>query len=135
MAASSSRVGSRWCESEVECLLEIWADDSIQSQLDTTHKNSEVFGAIRDYLEHRGHHRTMIQCRDKVKKLRFQYLRVRDALRRSGSSSNEKDKFPWYDAVDQIIGHKPSSEPSVLESNPVFTRLEDNGPETPLNGE
>ena len=53
MAASSSRVGLRWCECEVECLLEIWADDSIQSQLDTTHKNSEVFGAIRDYLEHR----------------------------------------------------------------------------------
>ena len=29
MAASGSRVGLRWCDSEVECLLEIWADDSI----------------------------------------------------------------------------------------------------------
>ncbi|XP_056463385.1 uncharacterized protein LOC130403195 [Gadus chalcogrammus] len=136
MAASGSRVGLRWGDSEVECLLEIWADDSIQSQLDTTHKNSGVFGAIRDYLEHRGYHRTMGQCRDKVKKLRFQYLRVRDALRRSGLSSDEKGRFPWYDAVDLIIGHKTSSVPRVLESSPVFCRLEctteDNKRETPL---
>ena len=28
MAASGPRVGLRWCDSDVECLLEIWADDS-----------------------------------------------------------------------------------------------------------
>ena len=46
MAASGSRVGLRWCDSEVECLLEIWADKSIQSQLDTT-LVEEVFIVLR----------------------------------------------------------------------------------------
>ena len=46
MAASGSRVGLRWCDSEVECLLEIWADDSIQSQLDTT-LGDDVFIVLR----------------------------------------------------------------------------------------
>ena len=46
MVASGSRVGLRWCDSEVECLLEIWADDSIQSQLDTT-LGDDVFIVLR----------------------------------------------------------------------------------------
>ena len=46
MAASGSRVGLRWCDSEVECLLEIWADDSIQSQLDTS-LGDDVFIVLR----------------------------------------------------------------------------------------
>ena len=139
MAASVSRVGSRWCDSEVECLIDIWADSGIQSKLEKTHKNSEVFGEIRDHLERLGHPRTVAQCRDKVKKLRIQYLKVRDAQLRSGSPAEEKDRFQWYDAVHQIIGHKPSSEPTVLESAPVLPRSEcptgDNTPETPLSGE
>ncbi|XP_028679104.2 zinc finger and SCAN domain-containing protein 32-like isoform X2 [Erpetoichthys calabaricus] len=108
--------GSLWSIAEVQCLLEIWADDSIQEQLDTTHKNSEIFGKIRDYLHARGYQRSIEQCRDKVKKLRIQYLKIRDALRKSGSSSDEKEKFQWYDIIDKIIGLKPSSEPNVFES-------------------
>ncbi|XP_073710095.1 uncharacterized protein [Misgurnus anguillicaudatus] len=110
--------GSLWSAAEVQCLLEIWADESIQEQLDKTHKNSDIFRKIRDYLLRHGYQRTTEQCRDKVKKLRGQYLRVRDALRKSGSSAEEKDKFQWYDAIDSIIGSKPSSQPNVLESHP-----------------
>uniref|UniRef100_A0A667ZA49 Myb/SANT-like DNA-binding domain-containing protein n=1 Tax=Myripristis murdjan TaxID=586833 RepID=A0A667ZA49_9TELE len=109
--------GSRWLDEEVECLIEIWAEDGIQQQLDRTHKNSEVFGKIRDHLESRGYRRSVDQCRDKVKKLRIQYLRIRDALRKSGSSPDEKEKFRWYDAIDAIIGRKPTSQPVVLESS------------------
>ncbi|XP_055024898.2 myb/SANT-like DNA-binding domain-containing protein 7 [Misgurnus anguillicaudatus] len=108
--------GSLWSTAEVQCLIDIWADESIQKQLDSTHKNSEIFGRIRDYLCSRGYKRTIDQCREKLKKLRAQYLKVRDALRRSGSSSDEKDRFPWYDAVDKIIGLKPSSQPCLLQS-------------------
>ena len=46
MAASGSRERLRWCDSEVEFLLEIWADDSIQSQLDTT-LGDDVFIVLR----------------------------------------------------------------------------------------
>lgn len=127
--------GARWSDSEVETLLEIWADPNIQSQLDTTHKNSKVYGQVCDLLEARGYPRTIDQCRDKVKKLRIQYLRVRDSLRKSGSAGEkeekDKDRFRWYDAVDQIIGLKPSVQSRVLESS---SRL-DNKPGAPSSGE
>lgn len=110
--------GSLWSTSEVECLLEIWSNESIQGQLDKTHRNAEIFGRISAYLSSHGHQRSLDQCRDKVKKLRLQYQKVRDSLRRSGSSSEEKEKFQWYEAVDQIIGHKPTSEPNVIQSCP-----------------
>ncbi|XP_036376832.1 glutactin-like [Megalops cyprinoides] len=131
--------GSFWSTAEVQCLLEIWADESIQEQLDTTHKNSKIFGIIRDYLHARGYHRTIEQCRDKLKKLRVQYLKVRYALHKSGSLPDEKDKFQWYDAIDKIIGIKPSSKPNVLESYsgtppaPSDNVTEDTGPASPVS--
>ena len=50
MAASASRVGLRWCDSEVGGLLEICADDSIQSQLDTTLGDDALIVVRRDDL-------------------------------------------------------------------------------------
>ncbi|KAM9327520.1 uncharacterized protein KZ484_018999 isoform 2-T2 [Pholidichthys leucotaenia] len=126
--------GSRWSDAEVECLLEIWSDTDIQHQLEKNHKNSEVFGKIRDYLVARGYHRTIEQCRDKVKKLRFFYNRVRHSLRKSGSTAEEKDKFPWYDAVDQIIGRKTSSQLAVVDPNTSLECPPSDEPGTPSRG-
>lgn len=97
-------------------LIEIWAEDGIQKQLYKTHKNAEIFSIISSRLHERGFARTTEQCRDKLKKIRLQYLKVRDSLRRSGSSAEERDKFPWYNLVDQTIGNKPSTQPVVVES-------------------
>ncbi len=56
-----------------------------------------------------GFKRTAEQCRIKVKKLHQQYHKVRDSLRQSGSSGEEKDKCPWYDELDAILGTRPTS--------------------------
>lgn len=40
--------GLLWSAAEVQYLLEIWADECIQEQLDATRKNPEIFGKIRD---------------------------------------------------------------------------------------
>lgn len=106
--------GALWSAAEVKCLLEIWADKSIQEQLERTHKNSKIFSKIRDHLHARGCHRTIVQC-NKVKKMRLQYLKVREARRKSDSLPDEKDKFQWYDAVDSIIGIQPPGESNILE--------------------
>lgn len=44
------------------------------------------------------------QCRVKVKELWQLYMKVRDALSKSGSSGDKKDKCPWYDELDKILG-------------------------------
>jgi len=54
------------------------------------------------------------------KKLRQQYMKARDAMRKSGASTNEKDKCPFYDDLDNILGTRPTSTPiRVIESSPA----------------
>ncbi|CAL1572582.1 unnamed protein product [Knipowitschia caucasica] len=127
----SSFKGSRWSDLETECLIEIWSDTSIQYMLDRTHKNTVVFKQISKYLAERGFSRSVVQCRDKLKKLRTRYHRVRRLMSKSGSSAEEKENFPWYEAVDGILGTKPTTRPKVLESNrPVQLISAEQSPET-----
>ncbi|KAK7944710.1 hypothetical protein WMY93_000438 [Mugilogobius chulae] len=65
-------------------------------------------------MEALGFIRTVVQCRTKVKKLRQQYIKIRDMLRKSGSSGDEKDKFPLYDQLDAILGTRPTSSPQYI---------------------
>ena len=95
-------------------LLDLWAEDSIQRQMNSTHRNADVFAKISRQMLDRGFQRSIEQCRDKTKKIRLQYLRVRDRLGRSGSSADERERYWWYDVVDRTIGMKPSSQPVVL---------------------
>ncbi|CAM4735686.1 unnamed protein product [Leuciscus chuanchicus] len=110
--------GQTWSSEEVRSLIEIWSDDHIRSQLSKTHKNSEIFGLFSKQLRERGFQRSVEQCRVKAKKLRQHYIQVRDALNKTGSSGKEKDKFPWYDDLDNILGTKPDVDPvDVVESH------------------
>lgn len=116
--------GSLWCASEVQFLLDIWADGRIQEQLDTTHNNSEIYSKIC------GFQRTTKQLRQKGKKLRARYMKEQNALHKSGSSSDEKDQIHWYDAVDNIIGCKPmleSHEQASTDSAPFVSNKEETG--------
>lgn len=111
--------GLLWSSEEIESLLEVWADENIKTQLENTHKNAEIYRMFSEHLRRRGFKRTADQCRVKVKKLRQQYLKIRDSLRKTGSSTEEKDKFPWFDAIDNIIGSRPTSDPQhIIESHP-----------------
>ncbi|KAK7886507.1 hypothetical protein WMY93_026128 [Mugilogobius chulae] len=70
-------------------------------ELDKTHKNAVVYGKISEELSKKGFNRSIEQCREK-----------------SDSSSEEKEKFHWFDALDNILANKPCSAPTVLESAP-----------------
>lgn len=114
--AAMSR-GQTWGSDEVKALLEIWAEDNISKLLVETHKNTDVFKLFSNKLKERGIDRSGVQCRLKVKKLRQNYLKVRDLLRKSGSSGDVKDKCPWFDELDGILSTRPTSNPqNVMES-------------------
>ncbi|KAK7888843.1 hypothetical protein WMY93_024403 [Mugilogobius chulae] len=109
--------GQTWAKEEVECLIEIWADEHICAQLSSTHKNAEIYSIFSKQMRERGYLRSVEQCRTKTKKLRQQYIKIRDALSKTGSSTKVKDKFVWYDALDKILGTKPDVEPvDIVES-------------------
>ncbi|XP_037538431.1 trihelix transcription factor GT-3a-like [Nematolebias whitei] len=109
--------GQTWSEEEIKALIQVWSDENISQLLVTTHKNNEVYRLISLKMEELGFQRTAEQCRNKVKKLRQQYIKIRDMLRKSGSSADMKDKFPWYDELDVVLGTQHTSSPQhVLES-------------------
>lgn len=103
--------GQTWSTEEVQTLLSIWSDQTMAQLLASTHKNREVFKLFSEKMAAMGFHRSVDQCRIKVKKLRLQYFRVRDALGKSGVSAEEKDKFVWYEELDGILGSSPASRP------------------------
>ncbi|CAL9682257.1 unnamed protein product [Knipowitschia caucasica] len=110
--------GQTWSKEEVQCLIEIWSDEHIISQLSSTHKNADIFAIFSKQMRERGFQRSVEQCRIKTKKLRQQYIKIRDALKQTGGTSKIKDKFEWYEALDKILGTKPDVEPiDIVESN------------------
>lgn len=122
--------GLTWGTEKVQSLIDIWAEESISSMLENTHKNAAVFKIFSDRLREYGFNRSVDQCRAKVKKLRHFYIKIRDNLNRSGSSGDEREKFPWYDDLDKILGTKPVVRPvDIVESaegdDSVITNLSD----------
>lgn len=53
----------------------------------------------------------------KTRKLRQSYIKVRDALHRSGSSADVKKKFKWYDELDHILRTRPTVTPVEIIQN------------------
>ncbi|XP_054650492.1 uncharacterized protein LOC129191298 [Dunckerocampus dactyliophorus] len=103
--------GQTWSCEETQALIAVWSDDYIAQLLATTHKNIHVFNLFSEKMAAWGFNRTAQQCRIKVKKLRQHYIKVRDSIRNNGCSGDEKDKFPWYDQLDEILGTRPISSP------------------------
>ena len=56
------------------------------------------------------YHKTADQCSSKIKKLKFQYRKIKD------SNKDWKDRKEWrfYDAMNDVLGEKPSTQPSII---------------------
>ncbi|KAM9317802.1 uncharacterized protein KZ484_022196 [Pholidichthys leucotaenia] len=120
--------GQTWSIEEIQALVDIWSDDRISQRLVATHKNIEVFKTFSDMMMARGFIRSAEQCRIKVKKLRQQYIKVRDSLRKGGSSGEEREKFIWYDELDRILATRPTSRAKLVVE---FTQEESPRTSTP----
>ena len=54
-------------------LIDIWADDRIQSELEGCHCNKDVYVHVSRKMFEAGYSRTYKQCRKKIKKLKKEY--------------------------------------------------------------
>ena len=78
MSALAADCGATWSYDEVKALISIWADEKVQHQLDNCTKKVPVFQNIAKRLEEAGFTRSFIQIREKLKKLKQQYKKVKD---------------------------------------------------------
>ena len=53
-----------------------------------------------------GYSRTVVQCREKLKKMKSEYRFIKDNNNTSGASRNN---WKWFELMDTIYGHRPAS--------------------------
>ena len=78
-----------WSKEETLRLIEIWGDDRIQAQLEV-HRNQDVFTKIAREMSESGFERTFQQCRDKLKKLKREYRKIKDKQGKTGESKRKR---------------------------------------------
>ncbi|KAL3067629.1 hypothetical protein OYC64_017370 [Pagothenia borchgrevinki] len=94
-----------WSVEEVTTFLHYIAD-KIQRELDGTTRNIKVFQEVSTLMSTSGYSRTVVQCREKLKKMKGEYRLVKDNNNTSGAS---RKNWKWFDLMDSIYGHRPAS--------------------------
>ena len=84
-------------------------------------------------LNEAGYERTFQQCRDKIKKLKGEYKKIKD---KHGKTGEDRSDCDYFDAMDAILGNRPATKPPVVidTSNPPVT-TPDAHEEQPDDGE
>ena len=73
--------GRAWTDAETKLILEIWSQDTIQRQLKGAFRNVNVFAQVVEELRNSSYHRTVQQCRIKVKSLKKKYKAIVDSAK------------------------------------------------------
>ena len=107
--------GSTWEDEEVFLLIDIWADEKIQHQLDSCSRKKPIFEKMAKRLEEEGGFtRSCNQIREKIKQLKQRYKKIKDNNQLSGRS---RKTFKFFDKLDEVLGDRPITRPpSVFES-------------------
>ena len=93
-------------------MIALWGEEDIQAKLEGTTRNIKVFETISNKLKDLGFEgRTAVQCREKVKKLKADYRKMKAHNNRSGRN---RKTSRYMDQLDSILGHCPASQPPVV---------------------
>lgn len=100
-----------WSDEETLKLIELWGDDRVQAELEGCKRNKQVYERVSREMVRAGHKRTAEQCRDKAKKLKGDYRKVKDTHNKTGEG---RKKWKFLEAMDAVLADKPSTQPPVL---------------------
>ncbi|XP_064008566.1 1-aminocyclopropane-1-carboxylate synthase-like protein 1 isoform X2 [Pogoniulus pusillus] len=95
--------GSNWSDPEVVELLQLWADESVQLELESCLRNQHVFNRIAEVLRQKGIHRTGDQCREKIKKMKLEYRRIKD----NSKAPRGGRTWKFYEVMDRVLASRP----------------------------
>ena len=109
-----------WSKEEIFKLISIWSEDNIQAQLEGCKRNREVYTKISRELSVAGYTRRYEQCWEKLKKLKAEYKRIRDKRQETGYP-----EWDYYDAMNGVLGHKPSTQPAVVVDTLEDSQVQD----------
>uniref|UniRef100_A0AAV2L478 1-aminocyclopropane-1-carboxylate synthase-like protein 1 n=1 Tax=Knipowitschia caucasica TaxID=637954 RepID=A0AAV2L478_KNICA len=110
--------GSNWTDPEIVELLQLWSDDTVQLELESSLRNQRVFDRIAHTLQERGVFRTGDQCREKIKKMRLEYRRIKD--------NHKTRSWKFFDVIDRVVTSRPSITYSSLGGTVVAQHVYQN---------
>ncbi len=115
MAEKSVITYDRCTDDEVQALLAFYANNEIQRDFESSRRNEKIYLEMSAYLDGLGFHHTARQCREKLKKLKQDYKKLKDHNNRSGANRKVNK---WYAQLDAILGHRPAytSDPGTEDS-------------------
>ncbi|XP_061444594.1 uncharacterized protein LOC133366005 isoform X2 [Rhineura floridana] len=93
--------GVSWKYHETLDLLDLWGEEKIQEQLQSSHRNKETYEQLSLQMAARGHHRSAVECRNKTKALRMMY---RSTLSLNSKSGNSRETCPFFKQLHRILG-------------------------------
>ena len=83
----------------------------MQEQLEGCKRNKGVFEKISAGMTAAGFSRTAAQCRDRIKKLKKDYKKVKDYHRETGRG---RKQFKHYELLNNMLGNRPSTQPAIV---------------------
>lgn len=93
-----------WSQEETELLIAVWSEEKIQHDLGESLRNEKVYRELSGRLAKVGVSRSAKQCREKIKKLKLEYRKIK---KNSDGSGDKGKTFRWYDAMDTIMSESP----------------------------
>ncbi|KAG7461765.1 hypothetical protein MATL_G00194600 [Megalops atlanticus] len=91
-----------WTPEEIQAMLSIWADSTVQKELESSVRNEKVFLRISSELAAVGFLRSAKQCREKVKKLKQEYRKLKEHNSRGGP---DRKGGKWFNIMDSVLGN------------------------------
>lgn len=104
--------GRNWSEDEVAALLQIWAEEGIQRQLQGSTRNKDIFVQISRRLLQQGVERDWKQCRTKYKNLKYLY---RSLQRGKADIGDPRRVMRFYEQLDVLLSKPSRSRMSYAE--------------------
>ena len=99
-----------WTDDETLKLINFWGDEVVQVLMEGCSRNRHVYERLARELENAGYKRTWVQCRDKIKKLKGEYKKIKY----HNETRRERKVWKFYESIDCIIGTRPAMQPAVV---------------------
>lgn len=103
---------ARWTTDETNVLLNLWSSNEVQSQLDGTVRDAEVYRILSMKFREAGFHRTGAQIKTRIKILKRAYRIEKGKL--DSESCSGKNLFRYYQQMDRVLGDGTASPPPVV---------------------
>lgn len=109
-----SDTGRNWSDREVRALVQVWSDEHVCKQLESSTRKRDIFVQISNKLMQQGIDRDWKQCHTKYKNLKYLY---RSLQRGKSDEADPRRLMRFYDEVDAIMNRTTNGSPNDRGAN------------------